>query len=200
MVSPLQRSDVTAIDVSLQDRSYKIEIADTLGHAMATSVSHALGDLSHAMVIADEAVFENWARPLVRDLSDLRINGESIRVNATTVPSGETSKSIDQFERLLTWLLENGADRRSVVFAVGGGVVGDLAGYVAASFARGIRFVQVPTTLLAMVDSSVGGKTGINLPVPKTWSARFGSRRWYWSQWMSCRHCPSAAIAAAWPR
>jgi 3-dehydroquinate synthase len=74
---------------------------------------------------------------------------------------------------LLQWILSEGGDRRSVVIAVGGGVVGDLAGFVAASFARGIRFVQVPTTLLAMVDSSVGGKTGINLPAAKNMVGAF---------------------------
>jgi 3-dehydroquinate synthase len=89
------------------------------------------------------------------------------------VPSGEPSKSIAQFEQLLAWILEVGGDRRSVVVAVGGGVVGDLAGYVAASFARGIRFIQIPTTLLAMVDSSVGGKTGINLPGAKNMVGAF---------------------------
>ena len=78
-----------------------------------------------------------------------------------------------EFERILAWLLEEGGDRRSVIIAVGGGVIGDLAGYVAASFTRGIRFVQIPTSLLAMVDSSVGGKTGINLPGAKNMVGAF---------------------------
>jgi hypothetical protein len=79
------------------------------------------------------------------------------------VPSGEPSKSIEMLGRLWDWMLASNADRRGVVIAIGGGVVGDLAGFAAASFARGVRLVQVPTTLLSMVDSSVGGKTGINL-------------------------------------
>ncbi|MGB7323290.1 MAG: 3-dehydroquinate synthase, partial [Rubripirellula sp.] len=97
----------------------------------------------------------------------------AIRVSRTSVASGETSKSIAEFERLLQWVSAEGGDRRSVIVAVGGGVIGDLAGYVAASYARGIRFVQVPTTLLAMVDSSVGGKTGINLPTAKNMVGAF---------------------------
>jgi len=79
-----------------------------------------------------------------------------------SVPAGESSKSAASCEVLYSFLLEHGADRHSVVIALGGGVVGDLAGFVAATFMRGIRFVQVPTTLLSQVDSSVGGKVGIN--------------------------------------
>ncbi len=97
----------------------------------------------------------------------------ALRVSMTSVPSGESSKSLAEFDRLLQWMLDQGSDRRSVVIAIGGGVIGDLAGFVAASFTRGIRFVQVPTTLLAMVDSSVGGKTGINLPSAKNMVGAF---------------------------
>jgi len=79
------------------------------------------------------------------------------------VASGETSKSIEMLGKLWDWMLASGTDRRTVLVAIGGGVVGDLAGFAAASYARGIRLVQIPTTLLSMVDSSVGGKTGVNL-------------------------------------
>ena len=81
-----------------------------------------------------------------------------------TVPSGEQSKSYEQAQQLYDHLVDMSADRRTIIVAVGGGVTGDLAGFVAATYARGLRFVQVPTTLLSMVDSSVGGKTGINHP------------------------------------
>ena len=84
-------------------------------------------------------------------------------VGAFVVPSGESSKCMAQFERCLDQLLMAGAGRRSTVFAVGGGVVGDLVGFVAATYLRGVSYVQVPTTLLAMVDSSVGGKVGLDL-------------------------------------
>ncbi len=83
------------------------------------------------------------------------------------IPSGETSKSFGQLERICDFLADQRIDRSGVVFAVGGGVTGDLAGFAAASYLRGIGFFQVPTTLLAMVDSSVGGKTGINLRAGK---------------------------------
>jgi 3-dehydroquinate synthase len=80
---------------------------------------------------------------------------------------GESTKSMTHYNNVLSWLLDHKVDRKSVLFAVGGGVVGDLAGFVAATVLRGIPVVQVPTTLLAMVDSSVGGKTGINMPQGK---------------------------------
>jgi 3-dehydroquinate synthase len=89
--------------------------------------------------------------------------GAGLRVEHVVVPAGETSKSTDAAHQIYDGALAAGLDRRGIIVALGGGVVGDLAGYAAATFLRGIRYVQVPTTLLAMVDSSVGGKTGINL-------------------------------------
>ena len=89
------------------------------------------------------------------------------------VDPGEPSKSSDVTADLWEQMLAEGTDRKSLVIALGGGVVGDLAGFVAASFARGLRFIQVPTTLLAQVDSSVGGKVGINLPRAKEYGGRF---------------------------
>ncbi len=163
---------MTTVDVPLGDRSYQIEISSGAVDGFARSIATAIGDLSHAIVIADEAVDAKWAEPLARALA--AIGGDDpIRVSKKTVASGEPSKSFDEFEKLLEWILASGGDRRSVVIAVGGGVIGDLAGYVAASFTRGVRFVQVPTTLLAMVDSSVGGKTGINLPGAKNMVGAF---------------------------
>ena len=169
MVFDSDATDVTSVKVSLGQRSYNIAIGTQNNEHFSQSVLNALGDLSHALVICDEAVREKWADPIVKSLSAL----DDVRVDTTTVASGEPSKSIDQFDRLMKWMLECGADRRSVVFAVGGGVIGDLAGFAAASFTRGVRFVQVPTTLLAMVDSSVGGKTGINLPGSKNMVGAF---------------------------
>jgi len=145
------------IVVQLGDRSYPIHIINDAWESIAERLEVVVGDVSHVLLICDEAVASQWAQPLAQRLGDL------YRCDLAMVPSGEPSKSLDILGKLWDWMLDNGADRRSVVLAIGGGVVGDLAGFAAASFARGIRLVQVPTTLLAMVDSSVGGKTGINL-------------------------------------
>jgi 3-dehydroquinate synthase len=93
--------------------------------------------------------------------------------NTITVPPGEESKSWEETGRIVRELIREGADRRSAVVALGGGVVGDLAGFAAAVLMRGINLIQVPTTLLAMVDSSVGGKTGIDLPEGKNLAGSF---------------------------
>jgi 3-dehydroquinate synthase len=94
------------------------------------------------------------------------------------VPAGEQSKCVAQAERLWQWLASHSADRKTLLIAVGGGVIGDLAGFVAATYARGIPLAQVPTTLLAQVDSSVGGKVGINLPQAKNMVGAFWQPQW----------------------
>ena len=96
-----------------------------------------------------------------------------VAVDLIVVDAGEPSKSVQTAERLWQQMLDANADRKSVVVAVGGGVIGDLAGFVAATYARGLSFVQVPTTLLAQVDSSVGGKVAVNLPAAKNMVGAF---------------------------
>jgi 3-dehydroquinate synthase len=98
---------------------------------------------------------------------------DNTTVDLMVVNAGEKSKSVTMAERLWNQMLEAHADRKTVVVAVGGGVIGDLAGFVAATYARGLTFVQVPTTLLAQVDSSVGGKVAINLPDAKNMVGAF---------------------------
>jgi 3-dehydroquinate synthase len=115
-----------------------------------------------ALVISDDAVSAHYLHHVV---DSLRQHG--FTTAALAVPPGEGSKSVAQLDRLWQAAVEAGLDRRSFVVALGGGVVGDLAGFLAASLFRGVPFVQIPTSLLAMVDSSVGGKTGINLPQGK---------------------------------
>lgn len=164
----LQSPDVTTVEVPLGERSYEIQIAESLERLLEADASGLFGELTHALVIADQGVAERWAPVLTG-----RLVSQGIRVSEAVVPAGETSKSIEQYDHLLRWALAENADRQSIVFAFGGGVVGDLAGFVAATFARGIRLLQLPTTLLAMVDSSVGGKTGINLPAAKNMVGAF---------------------------
>lgn len=131
-------------------------------------VLSGLQPLTHIVVITDENVRSPHADRLVAQASE-----QIARVDLIAVPAGEGTKCAAQLESLWNQMLELGADRKTAVAAVGGGVVGDLAGFVAASYGRGIRFIQVPTTLLAHVDSSVGGKVGINLPGAKNMVGAF---------------------------
>ena len=115
-----------------------------------------------AAVIADGAVAEAWAEP-VRD----GLEAAGVRTSLLAVQGGERAKTLDELGRVLGFLEASAIDRHGVVVALGGGTVGDLAGFAAAVWLRGVRCVQVPTTLLAMVDASVGGKTGVNSAAAK---------------------------------
>lgn len=119
------------------------------------------------LVISDSKVAPRYANELIQSLQQA-----GYHVDLAVVPAGEKSKSIQQLEWLVGRCIEHGLDRRSVIMALGGGVVGDLAGFVAASYMRGISFIQIPTTLLAH-DSSVGGKVGINHPLAKNYMGAF---------------------------
>lgn len=116
-----------------------------------------------ALVVIDAGVREH-SRTVVRSLAD-----GGLRVVEVEVAAGERSKTIAELERITRYAATEGIRRGDTVVAVGGGVVGDLAGFVAASYQRGVRLVHVPTTLLAMVDSSIGGKTGVDLPEGKNY-------------------------------
>lgn len=157
----------SAVRVNLGERSYEIRIG-TGNLKSAGSFLNERGALKRAIVITDVRVEPFHARPVVESLA-----ASGVAVETVIVPSGEETKCVAEAEKLWNKLLELGADRQSLVVAVGGGVVGDLAGFVAATYARGIRFAQVPTTLLAQVDSSVGGKVGVNLPRAKNMVGAF---------------------------
>lgn len=151
---------MTTIQVHLrgegEDRSYVIRCGIGLLQTVGTLVAGAGG--RRAVVVADAAVSETHA---ARVKASLEAAGAS--VHGITVPSGEASKSLESLGRLWDAMADHAVDRRTHVVAVGGGVVGDLAGFAAASFARGLPLWHVPTTLVAQVDSAIGGKTGINL-------------------------------------
>lgn len=121
-----------------------------------------------ALIITDSHVAGSHAATVGKSLRD---NGW--RCETEIVPAGEPSKSLDVISRIYDRLIDLNADRRTIVIAVGGGVVGDAAGFVAATFMRGLPFIQVPTTLLSAVDSSVGGKTGVNHPKAKNMIGAF---------------------------
>lgn len=154
-------SNQHALQVNLAERSYKIHIGQGCLQQIGARLNEVMGRTRHAVVMFDENV-ESFADQIFEQLVRAEWRASPIRV-----ASGEKSKSVAEAGRIWNEMLAAHTDRGSAVIAVGGGVVGDLAGFMAATFARGIPLVQVPTTLLSQVDSSVGGKTGINLPGAK---------------------------------
>ncbi len=161
-------SEAHCVEVALGPRSYTIWIGRGLFQEAAQFLRAAAPKLSRAVLITDGNVEPLYAAPLAEQL-----RSAGIPASLLVVQPGEASKSIGVATRLWEELLEQGADRKTVVVAVGGGVVGDLAGFVAATYARGIRLFQVPTSLLAQVDSSVGGKVGVDLPKAKNMVGAF---------------------------
>lgn len=157
-------------DAGLDDRSYDIVIAPAaiagLGHTVAKHGGR------RAVVIVDAAIAASHAARAEAALRDA-----GIEVIKCLVPSGEASKSAREASRLWETMAGHAVDRQTHVVAVGGGVVGDLAGFVAATFARGLPVWQVPTTLVAQVDSAIGGKTGINLEAGKNLVGAFWQPR-----------------------
>jgi len=154
------------VKVSLGDRSYDIEIGADLSGTGARIAGLGFGQ--KMAVVTNPTVKKLYGR---RVLDSLKAAG--FRVMSIEVPDGEQYKNLDWANAVYTALLTNGFDRKSALVALGGGVIGDLTGFAAATFMRGVPFVQVPTTLLAMVDSSVGGKTGVNHPMAKNMIGAF---------------------------
>lgn len=128
----------------------------------------ALGKATSVCVVSESTVFPLYGEMAVKSLTDA-----GFRVVHFVFPAGEASKNGSTYLSLVNFLAENRLTRSDLIVALGGGVVGDLAGFAAATFLRGIRFIQVPTTLLAAVDSSVGGKTAIDLPAGKNLCGAF---------------------------
>ncbi len=154
------------VEIALGERSYRIEIgAGLLGRADTFA---QLPCRSDAMIVTNTTVGPLYAEALRTALA-----AHHPRVHVVTLPDGEQFKDWQHLNLIFDALLERACDRRTVLYALGGGVVGDMTGFAAASYMRGIDFVQVPTTLLAQVDSSVGGKTGINHPAGKNMIGAF---------------------------
>ncbi len=149
------------VPVSLGSRSYKIKVGGGLLSRLGAECA-ALKLGQRCAVITDSNVGKKFAKAALKSLA-----ASGFEPVLVTVPAGEKSKCLATVEKCFDELAQHRLERKSFIVALGGGVVGDLAGFVAASYLRGIPFVQVPTTLLAQVDSSVGGKTGVNLKAGK---------------------------------
>jgi 3-dehydroquinate synthase len=161
MTAPLKHTDPVIVDVALENRAYDIvigrDVLGSLGERLA-----ALRPGARTAIVTDRRVAKHWL-----DKTEAALAGAGIASSRIIVEEGEGSKSYATLEQVSEALISAKVERNDLVVALGGGVVGDLAGFAAAILRRGVDFVQVPTSLLAQVDSSVGGKTGINSPQGK---------------------------------
>jgi len=154
------------VKVDLGERSYDITVGVSLGQAGAEL--EGLGFGRKMAVVTNPSVKQLYGQRVVESLK-----AAGFLVMSIEIPDGEKFKTIDWANSIYTALLINSFDRKSALIALGGGVIGDITGFAAATFMRGVPFVQIPTTLLAMVDSSVGGKTGVNHPLGKNMIGAF---------------------------
>ncbi|AHF75489.1 3-dehydroquinate synthase [Sodalis praecaptivus] len=154
------------ITVTLGERSYPITIAAGLFNDPASFWPLTRGD--NAMLVTNDRL-----APLYLDSLSGRLSQAGVKVDRVVLPDGEQNKSLTVLDRVFTALLAKPHGRDTTIIALGGGVIGDLAGFAAASYQRGVRFIQVPTTLLSQVDSSVGGKTAVNHPLGKNMIGAF---------------------------
>jgi shikimate kinase/3-dehydroquinate synthase len=156
------------IVVALGERTYRVEV----GAGVASRAAERSGASRLAILVTDTNVAERWAAPVRAQLE-----AAGARTATVVLPAGESRKTIGSVEEIWDVAIDAGADRGTVLVAVGGGVVGDLAGFAAATLLRGVPWVAVPTTLLAMVDASVGGKTGFDRPQGKNLVGAFHQPR-----------------------
>jgi 3-dehydroquinate synthase len=161
MTAPIKHSDPINVDVALGDRAYDIVIGRDVLPSLGPRIA-AMRPGVRTAIVTDRTVAKHWLKPTEASLAQA-----GVPTSAIVVEEGEGSKSYAGLEKVSEALIAAKIERNDLVIALGGGVVGDLAGFAAAILRRGVDFVQVPTSLLAQVDSSVGGKTGINSPQGK---------------------------------
>ena len=149
------------IIVDLNDRSYKIIVENGAINSFSNYLMHN-ASVKNLVIISHELLMKNYGLKLKNNLEN-----SGYEVVEIILPDGDESKDLKIYNEIITKMIDSNCDRTSVVIALGGGVVGDISGFVASSFMRGIKYYQVPTTLLAMVDSSIGGKTGLNFSKKK---------------------------------
>lgn len=159
------------VPVALAERSYEVEIGQDWLETIGRRIVDRVGSDRFALVTVPP-VARRHAPILTRGLK-----ARGAHVRRIVVPDGDATKNLTELGKLYDRFLDAGMDRQSAVISLGGGVVGDLGGFAAATFLRGISFVQVPTTVLAMVDASIGGKTGVNLPRGKNLVGAFHQPR-----------------------
>ena len=147
---------------------------------------------SAAYVIADESAHTYASK------TQISMQEVGIPTHVYMISSGETSKNLERVQQVYSWLAENKAERGHLILAVGGGVVGDLAGFVAATYLRGIPFVQIPTTLLAMMDASIGGKVAVDMPQGKNLVGAFYQPKFVLSDVETLKTLPVRELTSGW--
>ena len=138
------------LSVKTKEKNYDVIIE----RGILNRISSLLDDNRHYYVVSDSGVPDKWKNLILDNLNNSEL---------FVFDKGEGSKNLDTFGKIQTWLIDNNASRKDAIIALGGGVTGDMAGFVAATYMRGIDFINIPTTLLSQVDSSVGGKTAVDL-------------------------------------
>ncbi len=181
-------SPPTTVNVDLGERSYPIFIGAGLidGDQLARFIPS-----SRAVIVSNTTVAPLYAERLTQ-----AIEAADKRVDLIALPDGEQYKNLETLERIYDFLMEMQADRKTTLIALGGGVIGDITGFAAASYQRGVPFIQVPTTLLAQVDSSVGGKTGVNHPRGKNMIGAFYQPRCVLADTASLDTLPDRELSA----
>lgn len=184
--------DANALVVTTPTAHYPVYVEPaaltTLPHHLQT-----LGITGTLWLVCDSNVAPHYAQPTIELLQNAGYS-----VHSWVVPAGESSKSYQQLWDICTWMIERGIERRDAVLALGGGVIGDLAGFAAATILRGIALVQLPTTLLAMVDAAIGGKTGINHPLGKNLIGAFHHPRLVLADTTTLATLPPRELRAGW--
>lgn len=176
------------LNVNLGNRTYPIFI-EVDSFAIGAKEIMRQCDAKNYIIISDENVAPHYFESL-RSAMDQGV----AKCQLYKIAPGEASKSLTTVEQIYTWMLANRFHRDDVIIALGGGVVGDLAGFIAATYLRGIRWVQIPTTLLAQVDSSVGGKVGVNHPLAKNSIGAFYQPRLVWIDPVTLKTLPPREI------
>jgi len=176
------------INIQFDERSYPIYIGEGLISNDELISQHILG--KKVAIITNDTVADIYLKTLIDTVSPYK---ELISI---ILPDGESHKSKDSLDSIYTQLLQNKADREITLIALGGGVIGDITGFAAATYMRGVDFIQIPTTLLSQVDSSVGGKTGINHPLGKNMIGAFYQPKCVISDMNVLKTLPSRELSA----
>ncbi|MCL5961017.1 MAG: 3-dehydroquinate synthase [Chloroflexi bacterium] len=188
--APLEEA---AIWVNTSGGRYPIIVEENVFDQLGTYLRQLLPGERNIRVVSDGNVYSLYGERVEQG-----VLGESFDVRSMVVPAGEAAKSLDQAELLYDWLLEERTERQDIIVALGGGTTGDLAGFVAATYLRGITYIQVPTTLLAMVDSAIGGKTGVNHSRGKNLVGAFYQPRLVLTDVTALQTLPARELRAGW--